>query len=327
MTLFRDASRGMEDVRKGQFMKKTSVFLYLIVACAFFGKNLQAQSIVDEDDRYFYITTSWKEWTLKERQLVVERAAEVLSNKLRDIAEDFGMTSTNDDDFNKIDMVLNQADEKFDDLKSTMQKYLDKDPNRGIKLGKINLSLAALPTAFFLVAGGKFTVNWKLGGGGSVNLGFTFLPQKVIQIDKVSGNIVDRYYALDVGYSIMGAGNFGGGAGGGPRGRVGLGFLWGPLADADHFNGLALGASKTFALGGGINGKIGLLVQTKNVVVPVAVNPYVVAAAEFGGVATAELHGNLMPISSLSSVVKKVFGAEFERVILGDLEESVSFLE
>ncbi len=157
-----------------------------------------------------------------------------------------------------------------------------------------------LPTALLFYVGGVFTVNTKVGGGGSASIGLVIQPFHVTRIDMISKEQVSyhEYQTAWIGWPNL---NLGVGAGGGTRYRVGMGLIWGTLEKPSDFVGPVLAASKTAIANIGINIKAGALHQWGSE--KWFQNPFMVVGYEMGAAVSAEVHGNISYVIDVKGIM------------------------
>ena len=103
-----------------------------------------------------------------------------------------------------------------------------------------------VPSGVIGFAGGAFTLNWGLVGGGSFIIGVVATLSKRKTID-ISLNKVIRENELTWKTSLVAIpnGNIGAGIGAGPSTRLGVGLIFGEFAKPSDFKGLLAGYSGT----------------------------------------------------------------------------------
>lgn len=269
-----------------RFRRTRQALSILSLLCAF-GAQAGAPEIT-RDERYVYVRTPYNLAYDDEVERAIQEHLELLHQELEKLLPENQVTRK----------ALEKLEEQYPKIDDVLEFLRDHSASYDEEAFHWH---EAIPSAYLVYAGGKFTANLKIGGGGSVSIGLIFRPVNVVRHDMVTKQ-VDTYREWDSFLIALPNINFGGGIGGGPRFRFGAGVIWGDLKNLSDFVGPVGAVSGTVVVGAGVNYKIGALNQLGQG--DFIDNPFLIAGVELGAAATIEPHGNIAYVVGLSKLVE-----------------------
>ena len=269
--------------------------LGLAVAVLLASSFAEARSIVRKTSNAIVYETPWNELLYAEKVEALHEAMEYVSEKLQVVFPESNtaahMIDLMKDHEHEVDAILEDANNWIENAN---------DGTRGFRLQSL------LPTGIIVTVGGSFTANLKIGGGGSMAMGFVFVPKKIERFHIQQNRVTTSYYQMDWAIIGLPSANLGVGIGGGAKLRVGAGFIWGELSDASSLTGAVAGLSGNLNLGFGNN--IKALLVKRSVKSPWPENIMVIPAWEMGPSAEASIHGNVGPILPMGGLFRLLTG-------------------
>jgi hypothetical protein len=267
--------------------------LLLIPICLVLLTSIvQARTTIHHSGSYIYYSTPFKDLDDQEKLESVNEAKAYVAEKL-----DTLMKSRNG---SMIDFVYDRESQIDGFVKKANRWLIDNE-----RKAKQFKGMDVVPSGFFIVAGGKFTANLKIGGGGSLSVGFVFLPSKIEVYNVKEERFVRSYYTLS--QSIIGIPfiNVGAGLGGGGSFRLSIGLIFGDLSHATDFSGFTAGVQGSLAAVTGVD--VSTFIVLKNLARPRIDNFVVMGTWQQGAVATAEIHGTTGIVLPINNVLKMFF--------------------
>lgn len=275
--------------------------LKIFILCCFLLNIVSSYAArYTETSSHVYLIIPFHEMTQPERYGLIESSQRVLIDELNDFLPDSDLTS-------EALELLDQNSQDITHLISDLDHYVYENIRDHDPLQSIYSARDAIPSAFMFLVGGRFSVNFKLGGGGSATFALVTVPTKIIKINKITGEKLE-YYALRCGIVVFPVLNIGGGIGGGASLRAGLGLVWGDLEDPEDFYGTTIGVSGSLAFGVGNNFKVGTLLGLTGIK-----NLYATATWQSGAVAELSAHlnvGVIVPVKEFIKTISAVTGEE-----------------
>jgi hypothetical protein len=278
-----------------------SVFLLIATSSLFFSTAQANMKIVRKGNLLFYVTP-YNEMIDAERREAVTQAVQLSMDTLENVIPHLSPSQKiTMDIIDKMDGAAPQVD----NIIGKIQTYV----NNSQTLHSLHLYNLA-PTGFIVFTGGKFSADFKVGGGFSAVVGIVILPFAVDRMNLVTKER-KHYYYYDTALVAIPKLDLGGGLGGGPTWRVGAGLFWLPLEKASDFMGSTLAVSQSAVAGVGYNLKIGLLSQWNSMGLASGWNPYVMASWELGLDAEVTWHGNVGLVVPLTKFLSGQFKTLF----------------
>ncbi|MBK8204930.1 MAG: hypothetical protein IPK68_22345 [Bdellovibrionales bacterium] len=156
-----------------------------------------------------------------------------------------------------------KSQEDIDNLVDYLNDFVKEQRARGGHFEGVDL----LPSAFMVFGGKKFSLAWGTGAGVSATLGLVGMPVWVQKYDSRTNELLEEGPSMRMSTVLWPAADVGFGVGGGPRARLGLGFIWDlthALSEPGEIWGAGPGLSwSPVTLNAGINVKIGVLSNSK----------------------------------------------------------------
>ena len=284
-------------------MKVLSVVLFVFVF-----KSLSFAAQLKETPSHSYLIIPFHEMIQSRRMKLINDVQSVLISELSKHMPDDELSRS----------AINLLRDGSDDITSILgdlDGFVDEKVRDHETLQSVYSLYDAVPSAFVLLVGGKFTVNFKLGGGGSATFAIVVVPSKIIKTNKIT-NKVEEYYALRCGIVVLPVLNIGGGFGGGATVRAGAGLIWGDLQEPENFYGTSIGISGSLSAGVGNNFKIAMLLGLTGLK-----NIYATGTWEAGMNAELSAHLNIGAIVPINEFLKTI------NVFTGDDERPKSVLD
>ena len=273
-------------------MKLTTIIFGLL---AMTSMNLASATEVSESDRYIYYQTPWNETLSPIRKEILQKSIDyaVKSIDAKNAAEK---------------AALKEIEENSSTISETLVPKLQK---MNEQVGAEFYLDQAVPTAFMVDLGGKFSADWAIGGGISGTVALIIMPVKIVMIDKVDGSKYSTWAAKSA-LKFIPKIDIGAGIGGGLRGRLGGGLIWGNMHHPNDFSGPAVSGSGNVTYGIGLNIKLGTVLSQQDWSVKFL---YAMISAELGPDADAEIHGNLGWVVDISKMFGLVGNVDLSKVV------------
>lgn len=285
----------------------TSKFLFVTIVIYLFSQSAFSAQY-KQTSSHFYTIIPFHELHQTERLKVIEDSHKVLIEELERFLPENTVTRT------AMEVLSNNTD-NFAELVHDLNVYVDEKVQEHESLQSIYSAHDMIPSAFMILVGGKVSLNFKVGGGGSATFAVVVVPSKIIKTNKIT-RVTEEYYSLRAGIAVFPIVNIGGGFGGGAAVRAGVGLVWGDLTDPEDFYGTSIGVSGSLAYGVGNNFKIGALIGFTGIK-----NIYATGAWQVGAIAEAAAHiniGAVVPVTDFIKTINVATGEEADPVtVLG----------